>query len=158
MNETLIRNWNAVVKPNDDIFHLGDFGFGREKDLCNILRRLNGRKYFLYGNHDKAMYGITLQYFEWAKDYYELNFQGQKMILCHYPLATWNKARHGSWMLHGHCHTSFDWANVDTTRHDIGVDGNGYYPVSFDQLKKIMDKKKYKIVDHHGKSDDMEEM
>lgn len=154
MDEALIANWNMRVRPEDQIYHLGDFGFGREEYLDKILSRLNGVKYFIRGNHDKAMKGKILDHFEWTKDYYELNVNGQKMILCHYPMVTWNKARHGSWMLHGHCHHSLDYMNEDTTRLDVGVDGFGYSPISIPQIKNIMDKKKYKVVDHHGKDVD----
>ena len=28
MNEALITNWNAKVKPNDSVYHLGDVGVG----------------------------------------------------------------------------------------------------------------------------------
>ncbi len=36
MNETIIANWNSVVGPDDIIFHLGDFLFGRfcRMDKC----------------------------------------------------------------------------------------------------------------------------
>ncbi len=27
-DETLIANWNAVVRPGDEIWHLGDFAYG----------------------------------------------------------------------------------------------------------------------------------
>ena len=28
MNEALVANWNSVVKPDDHVYHLGDFCFG----------------------------------------------------------------------------------------------------------------------------------
>ena len=28
MNEALVENWNAKVKPGDTVFHLGDFSMG----------------------------------------------------------------------------------------------------------------------------------
>ena len=31
MNETLIRNWNARVKPEDTVFNVGDFCFKNTK-------------------------------------------------------------------------------------------------------------------------------
>ena len=51
-NESLIKNWNKVVKKEDDIFHLGDFGFGTKEELKSIFNRLNGKKYLIMGNHD----------------------------------------------------------------------------------------------------------
>jgi len=154
MDEAMIANWNARVRPNDQVYHLGDFGFGTEEQLNKILKRLNGKKYFIRGNHDKGIRGSVINNFEWVKDYYELNIEGQRMVLCHYPLVTWNKARRGAWMLHGHCHHTLDYMNEDTIRLDVGVDGFGFAPISIPQIKNIMEKKTYKVVDHHGKDVD----
>ena len=37
MNETMIANWNAVVKPRSIIYHLGDFGLGTEEEMAEII-------------------------------------------------------------------------------------------------------------------------
>ena len=42
MNETLITNWNSVVKPEDTVYHLGDFIMGLADNTASILHRLNG--------------------------------------------------------------------------------------------------------------------
>ena len=47
MNETLIARWNEVVTPDDEVRHLGDFGFGSMSSLMNIRERLNGRIYLI---------------------------------------------------------------------------------------------------------------
>jgi calcineurin-like phosphoesterase family protein len=154
MNKILVKNWNKKVTPNDEVYHLGDVGMGREDFISGILGRLNGRKYLIKGNHDKKTWKAASfqKHWIWIKDYFELTVNGQFIVLHHYPELTWNKGHHGSWMLHGHCHHSIDHLNVDTTRLDVGVDGPGfdYSPLSFDEVKEIMDKKNYKAVDHHG--------
>ncbi len=70
----------------------------------------------------------------------------QTIILSHYPILSWNKAHHGSWHLHGHCHQSL----VKSLNHndyykrkvlDIGCNGWDYTPLSYQDLKPIMDKK-----------------
>ena len=38
MNEDIINNWNAIVKPNDIVFHLGDVSF-RNKEKTYIYRK-----------------------------------------------------------------------------------------------------------------------
>ena len=52
MNETLIRNWNSVVKPTDWVFHLGDFGKWAGVNLEQVFNLLNGTKVLIVGNHD----------------------------------------------------------------------------------------------------------
>jgi calcineurin-like phosphoesterase family protein len=55
MHETMIRLWNERVAAQDTVFHLGDFGFGPAEGLRSILKRLNGHKVIVKGNHDKGL-------------------------------------------------------------------------------------------------------
>ena len=55
MNYTLIRNWNQLVKPDDIIYHLGDFAFYSKIDAKKLLSKLNGFKILILGNHDKSI-------------------------------------------------------------------------------------------------------
>lgn len=49
MDQQMISLWNAVVSPEDIVYHLGDFGGdGRESQ---ILSQLNGIMYLVKGNH-----------------------------------------------------------------------------------------------------------
>jgi len=56
MNESLIKNWNSYVCPQDTVFVVGDFAFKKSDreihQLQNIIKRLNGRKVLIMGNHD----------------------------------------------------------------------------------------------------------
>ena len=49
------------------------------------------------------------------------NFQ---VVMCHYPLLTWNNKRKGTVMLHGHCHGALDKFNAwsPDLRYDVGLD------------------------------------
>jgi calcineurin-like phosphoesterase family protein len=51
MNDAMVRNWNAVVSPEDIVYHLGDFAFAaRAVEYYTPL--LNGKKILVLGNHD----------------------------------------------------------------------------------------------------------
>jgi calcineurin-like phosphoesterase family protein len=52
MNEEMIRRHNAVVGPQDEVWHLGDFVM--KGDPGDILSQLNGRHHLVSGNHDKC--------------------------------------------------------------------------------------------------------
>lgn len=106
-DDTLIHNINKCVKADDILFHLGDVAFqGREK-IIEFRNRINCKTvHLILGNHDTDIHAdAELQQIFSSVDFYrEININGQKIVICHYPLRTWNKWHHGSWMLHGHCH------------------------------------------------------
>lgn len=54
MDETIIANWNRVVRPTDRVYHLGDFAYGRGsvERIPYYRGRLNGEIVLFKGNHD----------------------------------------------------------------------------------------------------------
>lgn len=152
MDEAMISNWNHVVRPGDRVYHLGDFSFHKDiDDTLRILRRLNGQKYLVFGNHDKKLRDNRefLGEWIWAKDLAQIEVAGQKIILCHYAMLTWNQSHRGSWQLHGHSHGSLP-QDPNSLRVDVGVDCWGYEPVSYEEIKYVMSKKTFRAIDHHG--------
>lgn len=155
MNEALIENHNAVVKPDDHIYMLGDFCFrGNKGKAIEILKRLNGKKFLIRGNHDQvACKEEVAPYFEWIKDYYELSVpdisaprKEQKIVLMHYAMRVWNKSHWGTYHLYGHSHGSLP--DDPTSRSfDVGVDCHDYRPICYDEVKVIMDQKQFKPID-----------
>ena len=144
MNEALILNWNAKVKPNDSVFHLGDVGIGAAKALREILDRLNGRIYLIKGNHDdSASRTICRDRFQWIKDYnYAVFYNGEIQIaLFHYALRVWDRSHHGSWHLYGHSHGRLP-AEPGRLCFDVGVNSWNYSPLSLDEVKIEMDKRR----------------
>jgi calcineurin-like phosphoesterase family protein len=83
MNEVMIDNWNKTVSKRDVVWHLGDVFFGSEKEGLNILRRLNGRKKLIVGNHDHLTPDFIAAFDEvtlWKKS------KGDGFVLSHMPL------------------------------------------------------------------------
>jgi calcineurin-like phosphoesterase family protein len=157
MNETLIKNWNRVVSPQDLVYFLGDFSFLGATKSRYILDSLNGKIYLIRGNHDRdILKDLCVSRFEWVKDYYYLKVQDsdgpdsktQPVILCHYPILSWNKMGYGSWMLHGHTHANLLFDKTKR-RYDVGVDNNYMQPVGYDKIKEIMSRVKFEPIDHH---------
>ena len=72
----------------------------------------------------------------------------QRIVLCHFPMLTWNRAHYGAWHLHGHCHGSLD-GKFDGKRLDVGVDCHDFAPISYPEVKALMAKKDFVVVDHH---------
>lgn len=137
MNEDLIEKWNSVVKPDDIIYHLGDFGYGRNatiEALQTILNSLNGVKYLIEGNHDKKL-GSKLKGWEKISKYEEIkifhNNDTYPISMFHYPIESWNNMYYKAIHLHGHCHGTLPEYNL---RLDVGVDSWNGYPVNFEQI------------------------
>lgn len=134
----MIKSHNEVVKKDDIVYHLGDFTFRNPWIATDILYKLNGKHYFVAGNHDewfshpeyekatKPLYDRGT-YFG-VRDYHELklNHNGERvhLVMFHFPLLTWHKGHKGSIMLHGHTHGNIDNKNVadGVKRIDVGVD------------------------------------
>ena len=53
-DEEVISRWNAVVAPDDIVFHLGDLSLGLTPAAVDATRRLNGRITLVAGNHDRC--------------------------------------------------------------------------------------------------------
>ena len=46
MDKSMIARWNDVVKKDDTVYHLGDFG------NPEVILQLNGKKFMIQGNYD----------------------------------------------------------------------------------------------------------
>ncbi len=137
MNEELIRRWNSVVQPNDDVFHLGDFFYGRYENhqADAVLSRLNGNIDLIFGNHDDK-YIREHKRFRSADHMAEINVkdrQGKKhhLILCHYGMRVWHNSHRGSLHLYGHSHGTLP-GNSQSL--DVGADCWDYTPVGIDDI------------------------
>jgi calcineurin-like phosphoesterase family protein len=129
MDELLVASWNAVVEPGDEVWHLGDVA-RRASDVPALLARLSGRKHLVRGNNDPPG---TAEAPGWAsvQDYAELEVDGAKLVLCHYPFRSWNGQRRGAVNLHGHSHGRL---KPLKRQHDVGVDLRDYRPVRLSEL------------------------
>jgi len=136
MEQELIFRWNRNVSPNDTVYHLGDFAFCKPYVAKDIIYKLNGGIKLIPGNHDSrqflgVLYEIPADKIEVLSRYEELNYNGRKFVLCHYPIESWANMSHGSIHLHGHSHGK---SRSQPGRYDVGVDAKetGGAPVSID--------------------------
>lgn len=133
MDEVLIDRWNMAVKPNDTIYHLGDFTLDKMAD--KYLDRLNGKILFISGTHDYWLKKIELNKYkeklEILPPLYSTKIYGKRVVMCHYPLASWEASFYGSLMLHGHSHGKMEHIK---NRFDVGTDCNDFYPFNLEKL------------------------
>lgn len=108
MERVLIRNWNSVTVPDDTVYILGDFCWGKEPEWKRILPQLNGGKVLIRGNHDlKEMSSELKKMFQDIKDYKEITDNGRHVIMCHYPILLYKASYNPDcYMLCGHVHVT----------------------------------------------------
>jgi calcineurin-like phosphoesterase family protein len=125
--DALVARWNEAVSRDDEVWHLGDFALGPDRDRIEaLLASLNGRKHLIIGNNDGP---DTLSSRHWAsvQHYAEMSVDGRALVLCHYPFRTWNGIGRGAVNLHGHSHGRL---KPITRQYDVGVDVWDFRPVT----------------------------
>lgn len=150
MNDVMIANWNSVIGKDDTVFHLGDFCLGGAAEWTKILDRLNGKIYLIMGNHDlKNIRQGFISCFEHVAMQMRIEIGKKRIYLCHYPFLCFEGSyKDDVWQLFGHVHTRRSNSGIDAgrlqylypTQYDVGVDNNNFTPVSFGQVKRIIDK------------------
>jgi calcineurin-like phosphoesterase family protein len=144
MDAAMVARWNDVVAPDDEVWHLGDFAVRQSASrMGELLDALRGTKHLIAGNNDgPATAGLT----QWAsvQHYAELEVDGAWLILCHYPLRTWNRIGRGALNLHGHSHGRLAPLPGQV---DVGVDCWGFRPIT---LAKIRLRRRRRRADARG--------
>lgn len=152
-NETLIDNWNSVVKSSDDVYHLGDVALGKIAESLPLVNRLNGYKMLVPGNHDRIFSGEkeakrdrfidayrgVFQYV--LPETFQTSFSGYDVLLSHFPYSgdSHDIDRHadkrpvdeGLPLIHGHVHDK--WKH-NGRMFNVGVDVNSFTPVHEDEI------------------------
>jgi calcineurin-like phosphoesterase family protein len=112
------------------------------------MRRCNGRKILVQGNHDrKALNDPTFRRcFEEVHHYLDINYNGHKCVMFHYPIAEWDQMHRGSLHFHGHLHGGVSGLE-DFRARDMGMDATGMIVVEMERA--ISDALTGKIKGHH---------
>lgn len=180
-NQWLVQKLNKSIPITTDIIrpivlHLGDMFFScTNEEAVRILSQLNGDWWFVPGNHDSigkletvintvnTLTGSNHRLLDW---YYRLNVvekaktRDQKdkkrlLILCHFPIESWDSMGRGSWHCFGHCHGStIDHHTGEKMRSipnrlDCSIDNayktlGKYKPFSWIEIENYMNKSGFK--------------
>lgn len=155
MDRELVDRWNAKVPKGATVYHLGDFCFYKDPAQAEaVLRSLNGNIHLVVGNHDhwwdkqgqpRAKWqGVIGCFVHISHGILEVQLGKKLVILCHYPIESWNGKFHNSWHFHGHSHGG---ATAMEGRLDVGVDAlPGYEPWSGAAIVEHMTKAKTAVL------------
>jgi calcineurin-like phosphoesterase family protein len=143
MNEAMIKNWNDRVKPEDTVYHLGDFSMGKKENVF-LRRRLNGKIILIKGNHDKKDELHKEAGFDEIHRKLSIELDGYKLYLAHIPVhlpdptERWyppdlleKPPEYYDFFLCGHVHTQ--WARQGKTI-NVGVDVSDFKPLTLAEL------------------------
>lgn len=146
MDETMIARWNSVVKPEDSVYHLGDFVINRR--FMSVGHRLNGRKRLVRGNHDLFK---TQEYLDIGfEEIYGVWVDSKAGIICsHIPIHP-ESIKSGWINVHGHLHYGRvrlgqysdkyfpKMPPIDKRYVNVGVEMTNYTPVTLDQIREMV--------------------
>lgn len=161
MDEDIIARWNEVVGPEDTVFHLGDIALGPiDKSLAKV-RRLNGYKIAVLGNHDRPFMRMgKSDEDQWWSRYEEVfdevwdwagravKIAGEVFYTSHFPYTgdhtpTDRHSEHrptdtGLPLIHGHTHTTDKLTHSSKGTPQIHVGWDAWYrPVSEDEVMNL---------------------
>ena len=149
MNHGLAANINARVGPDDTLWCLGDWVFGRGSDYLRNARWFRDQIrcrtiFFVWGNHDDRR---IRDLFTATYDQVEIREGPVRLTLNHYPMLTWNGQHHASVAepnihLYGHVHAVYQ-KDPETSplkdpdawpALDVGFDGHDYQVWSLEEI------------------------
>lgn len=166
MNDEIVKRWNEVVKPEDMVYHLGDVALGPIHDSLANVKRLNGRKILVLGNHDRPFMVKSKgaeKVSQWEQTYRDagfadvqhkyavVNMAGTLLYLSHFPYdgdshedeERFKNERlidKGIPLIHGHTHSNgvVTRSKNDSLQIHVGVDAWDFRPVSSEQIAQIL--------------------
>jgi calcineurin-like phosphoesterase family protein len=165
MNEQIIENYNSKIEKEDEVYFIGDVCLGKISESLKLIKRLNGKKYLISGNHDRTskIMSKTLEKVElWEKIYKEAGFERIQdsltlemtfgnLFLSHFPISGDSQEKdrflqfrpvikENEILIHGHTHSL---ERVSLTKNlqlqiHVGVDAWDFFPVSEIEIKNII--------------------
>lgn len=148
MNETIVKNWNSVVAPEDDVYLLGDVMLNDNDLGLKLLKSLKGKIHIVMGNHDT---NPRIELFKTCWNVVEvvpacyIHYKHYHFFCTHYPCLTGNLEKESlqkcTCNFFGHTHQQTNFYNDMPYMYHVGVDSHNCTPVSIDQAIADMEDK-----------------
>lgn len=147
-DETIVRNWNSIVKPEDEVYHLGDVMLIDNEKGIKYLKSLNGRIHLILGNHCTD---TRIELYKQCPNIVSIDYAKEIKIgknyfwLCHYPTITANYDDNKPWARHliniyGHTHQTEKFyrtketSEINPYMYCVCLDAHNNRPVSIDEI------------------------
>lgn len=134
MEEVMVMLWNAAVRKNDTVYIVGDFCFGKKEEWLQLVRKLNGTKVLIQGNHDLSEYPPELR-----KEFAEItpykvivdngrDNSSRKVILSHYPMPFYKHSGNPKYyMVCGHVHATAENDLLEKLTKELRTDTGAFF-------------------------------
>lgn len=132
MNEYMIDIHNNTVSKGEMVYFLGDFSFGNKNLTKEVFKRLNGRKFLILGNHDKARSLTWWKNIGFEQVYPNPIILEEKYIISHKPLYDLGRFCN----IHGHMHNK-DILSFTGEYINVCVEKLKYKPITFNNIKLL---------------------
>lgn len=150
MNEAILDSINSKVDKDDILYHLGDFAMGKSDAIRGFRDKIVCKNiHLILGNHDDKVRRVPnyKDMFASVHNMYEMYYNKQLIVMCHYPLHVWNKHAKGSLHFFGHCHGSLG----PQTRKRVDVGWCTWRePKPIDFFVDLLNDREVEVVDHHN--------
>lgn len=147
-DEMIIKNWNELVAPEDEVYHLGDVMLNDNEHGLKCINRLNGKIHLIVGNHDTD---TRIELYKQCPNIVSIDYAKEIKIgknyfwLCHYPTITANYDDNKPWAKHliniyGHTHQTEKFYRTKETleinpyMYCVCLDAHNNRPVSIDEI------------------------
>lgn len=140
----VIHNWNSVVKPEDEVFLLGDIMLEDNDYGIECFKQLNGKIHIIVGNHDSD---VRIELYKECPNVVDVKFGDRIKYgkhtywLSHHPSLTGNFTDNNNWRktvwnLCGHRHDSDRFCQVNEGPiYHCELDAHNNCPVSIEEIE-----------------------
>lgn len=147
-DEIIIKNWNELVAPEDEVYHLGDVMLNDNEHGLECINRLNGKIHLIVGNHDTS---TRIELYKQCPNIVSIDYAKEIKIgknyfwLCHYPTITANYDDNKPWAkhlinIHGHTHQTEKFykikgaSEVNPYMYCVCLDAHNNRPVELNEI------------------------
>lgn len=152
-DETIVKNWNSIINPEDEVYHLGDVMLINNEKGIGYLKSLNGKIHLILGNHCTE---TRIELYKTCSNIVSIDYAKKLKIgkyyfwLCHYPTITANYDDDKPWAKHliniyGHTHQQSKFYNDNPYMYCVCLDAHDNYPVSLEQILEDVQNKKIEM-------------
>lgn len=146
MNDKIVQNMLSALRSGDELYFLGDLAW-RRYALDEFFDRWSKSipLHWILGNHDKNWQPFRSKCAS-VSELKRISIGDNTVVLCHYPMLTWDKSHYNSWMLFGHHHSfSHGFKEIEEKTKgkmlNINVEFHNYMPYSEKEIIDIMSSK-----------------